>query len=273
VVPPRDADESLGTAPPPDMSAAAMLEIEGLRKHFQGMRAVDDVSFAVKPGELVGLIGPNGAGKTTLFNCVAGALPPTAGNIRFEGRRISGLDPARIARLGIARTYQNLRVFPDVTVFDNVSVGAIGRVGVSIFDPFLPGPGRRRQEAIAETSLDALQRMRLLDMADQPAGNLAYGQKKLLEIARALALKPKLLLLDEPAAGLNATETGELAERIQTLRAEGITILLVEHDMPMVMRVCSRIVVLEAGRKIADADPAGVRADPAVRAAYLGDAP
>ena len=250
-----------------------LLSIKNVGKTFGGLNALRGVSFEMQQGEIVRIMGANGAGKTTLFNCVAGALPPTAGKIRFEGRQVSGLDPARIARLGIARTYQNLRVFPDITVFDNVSVGAIGRVGTSIFDPFLPGPGRRRQEAIAETSLDALQRMRLLDMADQPAGNLAYGQKKLLEIARALALKPKLLLLDEPAAGLNATETGELAERIQTLRAEGLTILLVEHDMPMVMRVCSRIVVLETGRKIADGDPAGIRADPAVRAAYLGDAP
>ena len=253
------------------MSAAAMLEIERLSKHFQGMRAVDDVTFSVRAGELVGLIGPNGAGKTTLFNCIAGALRATAGAVRFEGRRITGLDPARIARLGVVRTYQNLRVFPDVTVFDNVSIGAIGHQGVSILDPFLPGNGRRREEAIAEMTLAALERMHLLDVADQPAGNLAYGQKKLLEIARALALKPKLLLLDEPAAGLNATETAELAERIQTLREEGITILLVEHDMPTVMRVCSRIVVIETGRKIADAEPAAVRADPAVRAAYLGD--
>jgi len=253
------------------MSAAPILEVTRLSKHFQGLRAVDQVSFEVHVGELVGLIGPNGAGKTTLFNCIAGALPPTTGEIRYGGEAITGLDPARIAKLGIARTYQNLRIFPDITVYDNVSSGAIGRIGVSLTGAILPWLGRRRDEAIAEATLAALDRFGLLDIADEPAGNLPYGQKKLLEIARALALDPKLLLLDEPAAGLNSRETVELAKRIQALRDQGLSVLLVEHDMPMVMRVCDRIVVLESGRKIADADPASVRNDPVVRAAYLGD--
>jgi branched-chain amino acid transport system ATP-binding protein len=253
------------------MSAAPLLAVDRLSKHFQGLRAVDDVSFDLRAGELVGLIGPNGAGKTTLFNCIAGAYPPTEGAVRFAEHPITGADPARIARLGVARTYQNLRVFPDVTVFDNVSAGAIGRIGVSMLGAMLPGLGRRRDEAIAEATLASLERFGLLEFADQPAGNLAYGQKKLLEIARALALDPKLLLLDEPAAGLNTSETAELAVRIAALRGEGLAILLVEHDMPMVMRLCERIIVLESGRKIADAEPAAVRADPAVRAAYLGD--
>src|SRR5687768_1042052 len=151
------------------MRGVPMLEVEGLSKHFQGMRAVDQVTFAVRGGELVGLIGPNGAGKTTVFNCIAGALAPTAGAIRFETEAIAGLDPARIARLGIARTYQNVRVFPDVTVFDNVTAGAIGRLGISMLEALLPGLGRQRQEAIAETSLAALERMRLLEVADRPA--------------------------------------------------------------------------------------------------------
>lgn len=250
---------------------APLLRVEGLSKHFQGLRAVDDVSFEIASGELVGLIGPNGAGKTTLFNCVAGALRPTSGAVRFADHLVTGMDPARIARLGIARTYQNLRVFPDITVFDNVSSGAIGRLGVSIGGALLPWISRRRDDAIAEATLQALERFDLLRFADEPAGNLAYGQKKLLEIARALALAPKLLLLDEPAAGLNNSETAELAERIGQLRAEGLTILLVEHDMPMVMRVCDRIVVLDSGAKIADAAPTDIRSDPAVRAAYLGD--
>jgi branched-chain amino acid transport system ATP-binding protein len=253
------------------MTAPPMLQVERLSKHFQGLRAVDDVSFEIAAGELVGLIGPNGAGKTTLFNCVAGALRPTSGMVRFGGGTITGMDPARIARLGVARTYQNLRIFPDITVFDNVSAGAIGRLGVSVAGALLPWIARRRDDAIAEATLAALERFGLLRVADLPAGNLAYGQKKLLEIARALALAPKLLLLDEPAAGLNISETAELADRIGQLRAEGLTVLLVEHDMPMVMRVCERIVVLDSGAKIADAAPADVRSDPAVRSAYLGE--
>jgi len=250
---------------------APLLQVRGLCKSFAGLRAVDDVSFDVAPGELLGLIGPNGAGKTTLFNCVAGALVPTAGSISFDGHAIAGLDPARIARVGIARTYQNLRVFPDITVFDNVSAGAIGRLGTSLWDTLLPLRGRRRDEAIAEATLQALAAFDLLPHADQPAGNLAYGQKKNLEMARALALQPRLLMLDEPAAGLNNTETAELAERIVELRRNGLTIVLVEHDMPMVMRICDRIIVLDSGRLIGDGTPAAIREDSQVRTAYLGE--
>ena len=254
-----------------DAVSGALLNVTGLRKNFAGLRAVDDVSFQVMPGELLGLIGPNGAGKTTLFNCVAGALAPTAGRVTFDGQEIAGLDPARIARVGLARTYQNLRVFPDITVFDNVSTGAIGRLGTSLWDALLTGRARRRDEAIAEATLQALAVFDLLPFADQPAGNLSYGQKKNLEMARALALHPKLLMLDEPAAGLNDTETAELAERIVGLCARGLTIVLVEHDMPMVMRICNRIIVLDSGRLIGDGTPARIRQDPQVRAAYLGD--
>ncbi|MEJ8570500.1 ABC transporter ATP-binding protein [Microbaculum marinum] len=254
-----------GTGPAP------VLEVEGLTRDFDALRAVDDVSFAVMPSELLGLIGPNGAGKTTLFNMLAGALPPTAGRIRLQGRDITGLAPNRIATLGIARTYQNLRVFPDMTVFDNVSVGAIGRFGVSLWGTLVPGLERRRSDRIADATIAALERLGLIDHADAPAGNLSYGQKKLLEVARALTLAPTLLLLDEPAAGLNPNETEALSLLVRTLADEGLTILLVEHDMPMVMRVCDRIVVLDSGRKIADGAPRAVRSDPAVRAAYLGD--
>ncbi len=253
--------------------SAAILRVENVSRHFQGLRAVDDVSFSIARGELVGLIGPNGAGKTTLFNVIAGALPATAGSVLFEDRTLAGCDSADIARRGIARTYQNLRVFPDITVFDNVSVGAAGRHGISLASALLPGLSRKRDAAIAADTIAALDRFGLAGAADQLAGNLAYGQKKLLEIARALALGPKLLLLDEPAAGLNANETAALADLVRGLAAGGLTILLVEHDMPMVMRICDRIVVLESGRKIADAAPAAIRGDAAVRAAYLGDAP
>jgi len=249
----------------------SLLEVANLSKQFSGLRAVDDVSFKVARGELLGLIGPNGAGKTTLFNCIAGAQVPTAGSVTFEDHPIGGLDSTRIARRGLARTYQNLRVFPDMTVFDNVSAGAIGHIGTSFWSAIFPSLVRRHDEAIAEATLRALDLFELMPYADQPAGNLSYGQKKNLEMARALSMQPKLLMLDEPAAGLNDTETAELAKRVVQLREAGLTIVLVEHDMPMIMRICDRIIVLESGRLIADGSPAQVRSDPAVRTAYLGE--
>ncbi|MFT3778655.1 MAG: ABC transporter ATP-binding protein [Ottowia sp.] len=248
-----------------------LLQVSGLSKHFAGLKAVSEVSFSVEKGEIVGLIGPNGAGKTTLFNCVAGAFAPTAGSIKFDGQEIAGLESSRIARRGLARTYQNLRVFSDMTVFDNVSTGAIGRIGTSLWSALAPGLSKHKEEQIAEATLEALRTFDLIEFADQPAGNLSYGQKKNLEMARAMSLKPKLLMLDEPAAGLNDTETAQLAERVMALRDSGLTIMLVEHDMPMVMRVCERIVVLETGKLIANGDPASIRNDKAVRAAYLGE--
>jgi branched-chain amino acid transport system ATP-binding protein len=253
------------------MTPERVLEVRELSKHFDGLKAVDDVTFDLQRGELVGLIGPNGAGKTTLFNLIAGALPPTSGEVRFKGQRISGKPTRVIASLGVARTYQNLRIFPDITVYDNTSVGAAGRVGVSLLGTLIPWLGRARDQRIADVTHAALERLNLAEAAHLPAGNLAYGQKKLLEIARALTLEPQLLLLDEPAAGLNPIETSALATLVRQLCDEGITILLVEHDMPMVMRICDRIVVVDSGRKIADGVPAAIRADPAVRAAYLGD--
>lgn len=248
-----------------------LLQVTALSKHFAGLKAVSEVSFNVSKGELVGLIGPNGAGKTTLFNCVAGAFAPTAGSVKFDGQEIAGLESSRIARRGLARTYQNLRVFSDMTVFDNVSTGAIGRIGTSVWSALIPGLNRHKEEQIAEATLEALRMFDLVEFADQPAGNLSYGQKKNLEMARAMSLKPKLLMLDEPAAGLNDTETAQLADRVMALRESGLTIMLVEHDMPMVMRVCERIVVLETGRLIANGNPTSIRSDKAVRAAYLGE--
>ena len=247
--------------------AEALLSLRGLTRRFGGLTAVDNVSADIAAGELVGLIGPNGAGKTTLFNLISGVTPPSAGEVGFCGRTITGLKPFEVARLGIGRTFQNLRIFPNMTVRDNVSVGAIRDFGVR--DALASRAGARAQ-AIGDVAAAALARVGLADFGDELAANLSYGRRKMLEIARALAGRPRLLILDEPAAGLNDSETLALAGFIESLRADGLTILLVEHDMGLVMRVCSRVIVLAFGRKICDADPAAARQDPAVLDAYLG---
>jgi branched-chain amino acid transport system ATP-binding protein len=247
---------------------SALLTIAHVTRRFGGLTAVDDVSTHVTAGELVGLIGPNGAGKTTLFNLISGFTPPSEGEITFKGERIDGMKPFDVARRGMGRTFQNLRIFPNMSVFDNVSVGAVGSLGAKLW-PTLMG-NKAKSSAISERTWEALDAVGLSADAEELAANVSYGKRKYLEIARALAMKPDLLILDEPAAGLNDSETAGLASFIRKLHKEGKTIILVEHDMSLVMSICERVVVLASGRKIADAPPAIVKTDPAVLEAYLG---
>ncbi len=240
------------TAPTP----APVLEIRGLAKHFRGLVALDQVDFTVPEGTICGLIGPNGAGKSTLFNLVTGFLPPSAGEIRFRGAAVTGWTPERAGRSGVARAFQIARPFPGLTVRQNVRVGALfGRAG------------RRDVEGATDAALALLG---LDDLADRPAEGLTVGHLRRLEVARALATRPVLLLADEPCAGLNPAETDAMTAALRRIRDQGVTIWLVEHDMRAVMGICDRILVIAAGRPIAEGTPREVSADPAVVAAYLG---
>jgi branched-chain amino acid transport system ATP-binding protein len=248
-----------------------VLSVDQVTLKFGGLTALDDVSFHIEEGEILGLIGPNGAGKTTCFNVVTGIYRPTSGDVLFTGRSVTKTKRYQITKLGIARTFQNVRLFKAMTALENVMVGADAQHSTGVFSALFRLPRHRREEASAQAeAMELLRFMGLERRADELAANLSYGDQRRLEIARAMATKPKLLCLDEPAAGFNPAEKRKLMELIKRVRDRGYTVLLIEHDMRLVMGVTDRIVVLEFGRKIAEGTPAEIRDNPAVIAAYLG---
>ncbi len=249
-----------------------ILEMEKISQEFGGLRALDGVNLRITEKEIFGIIGPNGAGKTTLFNIITGIYIPTEGDLLFKGNKINRLAPHDIARLGIARTFQNIRLFDKLSVLDNVRVGCHGVTKSGFWSGMLGLPSSRNEEKlILGKSQDLLETVGLQDKGFEYANNLAYGEQRRLEIARALALEPSLLLLDEPGAGMNPLEKEELMKLIRQIRDERhITILVVEHDMNLVMNVCERIAVLDYGRKIADGTPAEIKNDTRVIQSYLG---
>ena len=248
-----------------------MLDVDAVQLSFRGVRALGGISLELREGEVLGIIGPNGSGKSTLFNVITGIYQPDAGAVRFRGASITGLDPRAVVKRGIARTYQNKRLFPSLTVLENVMVPALRRESGGLLGDMLGLPSARDGWRAARAhATECLEFVGLGTMAEVGAGSLAYGQQNRLELARALALEPALLLLDEPAAGLTPDERMDMRSLIARIHARGVSVALVEHDMRVVMGLCSRIVVLDHGEVIAAGLPADIARDPAVIAAYLG---
>lgn len=251
-----------------------MLTISSLSKSFGGLQVLEDVSLKVPERGIFGLIGPNGAGKTTVFNLITGVLSPSAGTIEFSGRRLNGMAAYKITRAGVARTFQNIRIFRDISLLENVLVAMVEKTRHKILGMLLASPAyREAQRREREQARELLSRVGLAQKAEVAAGELSYGEQRRLEIARALATGPKLLLLDEPAAGMNSVEKRQLMEEIQNLDESGISVLIIEHDMRFIMGLCREIVVLNFGQVIARGTPDEIRANPKVIEAYLGRDP